>query len=482
MLKSVLGYAFVLSFVLGLVFWARQPDPYTRDELIFANSGKDSPPPAILMRPRLNMSWPVLVFANEKQGDPLDDGNSLKQMTAAGFISVDAHFNQWSFQSFAKQFNSLLKTLGERNLPGGRGCAWVANGIDAELFIQFAAQNPEKRPDVLVCAWKGNTAVLPGEAARDIGFPIVILREDNQSDSLQLKDFVNWLREGKNRVEVYSYKNSKNASNTFLYKEMAEKVRQILHDAGKAQAPGPLLRQPLRPGWTFFGPAAGLFLLFVALSVWMNVRNLERMRQTQMLAPYVALVFGIALGGAMAAWVVTKGGRESWISDSESKTISSSVEKWGLIDAEKKEIREYLALADYNRRLVNWNLNETDYQDYVLSPVLKAGMQPELNWRWQLWHYFYPKIRRAGSPFEAAALLAENLRGEVEIQAQSHNDFGFARIWNSRVASPPGFEFLYVAALRSVGIGARLNTQGAAEILDNGKWQPAPPPPNLIPQ
>ena len=35
---------------------------------------------------------------------------------------------------------------------------------------------------------------------------------------------------------------------------------------------------------------------------------------------------------------------------------------------------------------------------------------------------------------------------------------------------------MYVAALRSVGVPARLNAQGEAELLLNGKWQSAPRP------
>jgi hypothetical protein len=44
------------------------------------------------------------------------------------------------------------------------------------------------------------------------------------------------------------------------------------------------------------------------------------------------------------------------------------------------------------------------------------------------------------------------------------------------LTDPVGFEKIYVAALRSVGIAARLNAGAQAELFADGKWQPAPRP------
>ena len=43
-------------------------------------------------------------------------------------------------------------------------------------------------------------------------------------------------------------------------------------------------------------------------------------------------------------------------------------------------------------------------------------------------------------------------------------------IWLRQITDETGFEIIYVAALRSVGVLARL------ELFADGKWQPAPQP------
>jgi hypothetical protein len=49
-------------------------------------------------------------------------------------------------------------------------------------------------------------------------------------------------------------------------------------------------------------------------------------------------------------------------------------------------------------------------------------------------------------------------------------------IWLRQLTDRPGFETIYVAALRSVGVPARLDLKGHAEIFSGDQWQPAPRP------
>ena len=51
-----------------------------------------------------------------------------------------------------------------------------------------------------------------------------------------------------------------------------------------------------------------------------------------------------------------------------------------------------------------------------------------------------------------------------------------AEIWQRQITSERGFEAVYVAALRSVGIPARLGPQGRAEFWTGSAWQAAPCP------
>jgi hypothetical protein len=53
---------------------------------------------------------------------------------------------------------------------------------------------------------------------------------------------------------------------------------------------------------------------------------------------------------------------------------------------------------------------------------------------------------------------------------------GVETIWTEQMTDEVGFERIYVAALRSVGIAARLNEQKQAELWTGKKWQTAPKP------
>jgi transglutaminase-like putative cysteine protease len=49
-------------------------------------------------------------------------------------------------------------------------------------------------------------------------------------------------------------------------------------------------------------------------------------------------------------------------------------------------------------------------------------------------------------------------------------------IWLRQTTDEAGFEIIYVAALRSVGVPARLDSNCHAKFWDGNKWQTAPAP------
>lgn len=48
-------------------------------------------------------------------------------------------------------------------------------------------------------------------------------------------------------------------------------------------------------------------------------------------------------------------------------------------------------------------------------------------------------------------------------------------IWLKQITNKAGFKIIYVAAIHSVGVPARLNSNCNAEFWDGNQWQPAPP-------
>jgi hypothetical protein len=141
-----------------------------------------------------------------------------------------------------------------------------------------------------------------------------------------------------------------------------------------------------------------------------------------------------------------------------------------------KTLLEHTELAGYNRELINWQLDERMYCDFVLSPVITGDSGEQLNWRRPLWEEFYPRIRHEGSPEDAAKIIVRHLRERVTIATLPDLPHDVPTIWLRQLTDETGFETIYVATLRSVGVPARLNSQNQAELWDDTKWNTAPRP------
>ena len=136
----------------------------------------------------------------------------------------------------------------------------------------------------------------------------------------------------------------------------------------------------------------------------------------------------------------------------------------------------HVQLANYNRELINWQLDATNYDNYVLSPVITGVSGETFDWRRPLWEEFYPRIRHESSPEEAARIVVRHLRERVTIAGIPDPPRDVPTIWLRQLTDQTGFEIIYVAALRSVGVPARLDANQRAEFWDGSKWSAAPSP------
>lgn len=129
-------------------------------------------------------------------------------------------------------------------------------------------------------------------------------------------------------------------------------------------------------------------------------------------------------------------------------------------------------LANYNRQLVNWQVDDFIYRKYILTPTIEQGRDGGFNWRRELWETLYPRVRDENDPRAAAQIVYQQLRDWVKLVPRG--PLTINNMWMRKEADTQGFEALYVAALRSVGVPARLNSHGQAEIFADKHWQPAP--------
>ncbi|MGA2801483.1 MAG: hypothetical protein ABSE97_03805 [Verrucomicrobiota bacterium] len=121
-------------------------------------------------------------------------------------------------------------------------------------------------------------------------------------------------------------------------------------------------------------------------------------------------------------------------------------------------------------------MDDKTYRDFVLSPVVTGNPNEQLNWRRSLWEEFYPRIRHENLPEDAARIVTRHLRERVTIATVSNLPHDVPVIWLGQITDEAGFEIICVAALRSVGVPARLGSQHKAGFWNGDKWQTAPTP------
>jgi len=139
-------------------------------------------------------------------------------------------------------------------------------------------------------------------------------------------------------------------------------------------------------------------------------------------------------------------------------------------------ILTHVELADLQRKQFYPDLDEPTYRQYVLSPNVDDLPLNEIDWRRILWENFYPRIRHESDPIAAAQTVVRFLRERVGIDSSYRYRVGVETIWSQQMTDEAGFQRIYVAALRSVGIAARLNEQNQAELWTGKEWQTAPQP------
>jgi hypothetical protein len=137
-------------------------------------------------------------------------------------------------------------------------------------------------------------------------------------------------------------------------------------------------------------------------------------------------------------------------------------------------ILAHVELADLQRKQFYPKQDELIFRQFILSPDVDDLPLDEIDWRRTLWENFYPRIRHEDDPVVAAQVVVRFLRERVGIDPSYRYRVGVETIWTQQMTDEAGFERIYVAALRSVGIAARLNEQNQAELWTGSAWHTAP--------
>jgi len=137
-----------------------------------------------------------------------------------------------------------------------------------------------------------------------------------------------------------------------------------------------------------------------------------------------------------------------------------------------RPLLQHSSLANYNRQLINWKLDDQIYRDNVLNPLIDPARDGHLAWRRKLWEYFYLPMRKENDPLSAAQIVLKFLHQRIATVSQG--PVTIDEMWQEKRADERGIQALQVAAFRSVGVPARLDESGRAELFSEGKWQASP--------
>jgi dienelactone hydrolase len=136
---------------------------------------------------------------------------------------------------------------------------------------------------------------------------------------------------------------------------------------------------------------------------------------------------------------------------------------------------QHVQLANLQRHQFYSSLENDLFQQYILSPQIDS-QAPAWNSRKELWEYFQPRIRKQHDPLLGAKIIVDYLLERVGIDSSYGADQDVDTIWIQKMAGEGGFQRIYVAALRSVGIAARINGLNQVEIWTRQAWTAAPKP------
>jgi dienelactone hydrolase len=493
-MKFTAGIFIVLLF-LGALFWAKEQDPFSRQWFALKTADNGLVKCAAVL-PKPIRPCPVIIYTHGSGGSLINDGSDLRQIAELGLAVVSVEYDQTNETAFEPQFETLLHYLGRQRWANTKATAWVGFSLGANRLLDFVEQHPEQAPQLLVLTSGAGLPEGQTNSQLELLHCPVLLIHGNQDKVFPLADtrrLASTLQTNGVPVElkiIPGVSHSMEPERGVIFRGIGEYCLSRLiskdcwqnyHSNAQWQAEAPSL-------WLFWLPAA---MWAIGCFVWTRHRKeaspeKNRLTRSEGVLRWLAVFLATWALSETAIHLVTP---HFLVSD---RTLSLA--RRFLVQPKERVGFEYLAtqsiwheqklqtllehveLARYNRELINWQVDDKTYRDFVLSPVIIGNADEQLNWRRPLWEEFYPCIRHESSPEDAARIVVRHLRERVTIAAAPNLPHDVPAIWLQQITDETGFEIIYVAALRSVGVPARLDATGHVEFWNGTDWRKAPIP------
>jgi predicted esterase len=494
--KFVSGFFLVLLF-LGALGWAKERDPFVRRWFTLKTSDRGSVK-CVAVLPKPMRRYPVVIYAHGSGDDLLKDGVELRQMAELGLAAVSLEYDKTNKTAFNTQFGQLLRYLNQQSWVNTNAIAWVGLSLGANNMFDFVLQHPEQQPQLLVqLSGRGiDQSTLNFQLSTNLHCPVLLVHgeQDEVFPVADTKRLASALQARGVPVELKVIPNLPHGlepERAVIFRAVGEYCLTHLTGKDASQNYHSIARWQAEalPLWLWWLPAviwAGGWLIWSVKTRAKTQPIKTPLSRGEIVLRWLAVLLAIgalsvtALHLATPLFMVndtTSAIARRFLVQSKERTDFEYLVAQPVWSGQRlKTLLEHVELSGYNRELVNWQVDDRMYRDFVLSSVITGNPNEQLNWRRPLWEEFYPRIRHENSPEDASRIVVRHLRERVSIATAPNLPQDVPVIWLKQITDEAGFEIIYIAALRSVGVPARLDSQHQAEFWNGDKWQTAPRP------
>jgi predicted esterase len=491
---------FILLLFFGAMFWAKSGDPFVRTWLKIGTASR-AKVECVVVLPKPLRACPVVIYLHGSGGVLLTDGRDLRQLAELGMAAVSLEYNQTNYAAFEDQLSTLLEYLQRQPWALSNSQAWVGFSQGAQNELRFLLKHPEASPRLMVSLADG---LVPG--SDELG---AFGTSRSVHDARSRQSNLQFLLVHGDRDEVSPVSHARELAEVLATNWISVDLK-ILPGLGHTFEPDRalLIRKvgeyvkahltPEHPQPEFTNPKTIPFLVCALPSLlWLVLWVARRRKKSDGMASQETRPTGCEIAmrvvvGVLAVLALTETAihviaphffvndktlaiaRKFLVQPKERADFEFLAVQPIWQEEKLKTLLEHVELASYNRELINWKLDDKIYRDYVLSPVIVGNPDKQLNWRRPLWEFYYPRIQKENTTEAAAEIIERTLRERVTVWPNFDRPQGIEAIWRKQITGEVGFEIIYVATLRSVGVPARLNSNRRAEFWDGDKWKIAP--------
>lgn len=487
-LPKQLWVFFALLF-FGFLIFLHSRDPFRRT--MFTLKTKDGlHTHGISMLPVGFQKGPIVIYIHGAGGSWLIDGNDLRQFAEMGMAVVDFDYDQDNADRFDEEFSAILEYT-HRQSWGSTNVAWVSFSLGSQNTLRYLLRHADYRPQLYVRLAGGPVSNMEEMASLPKPWPPVLVVQGQNDGFFSAEDaerVVKFLRSKQTSVTLRILPGHGHA-----FENDRPVVLRLIAEYCKAKLtprhPWPEFHELNSHSLLFcISPAIlwiGLILYWKSKVMPLLKRRAEFTKFNTGLWVAVILLATLAIGDSALHFVLPymavdqrtlSIARRYLIAPKLHQDFDALVALPVWQGRKLGVLLDHVDLANYVVfELVNWKLPNDLYRQFVLSPIIR-GDERELNWRRELWEDFWPRVRHENSTSDAADIIVRFLRQRVTIAPTYPKHLGVESMWNSQIVNVSDFEILYVAALRSVGVPARLNGEQKVIFWTGSEWRPAPRP------